>query len=344
MKTVWNTSGGRTSRSDRVDILVTQPEVTVDFCSSEEAGATSDANSAAVVARIVMNPHMAKRLAEALARAIGKHESIFGSIDEEALAGGKLLLSLIRDLGVPHGYEYSFKMCEGLVLPNRFLITMDKAALGAEYQRRVIELCTKLRAPASFLEAIDRSISEARMLHFGFEASEKGGMHKVYLEFPLSSLTEPTLLHRSYKWDPIHPEKHVVGKYVRYPLLSYEETSERLRDLLSECRKPGAFETADEFLRLAMPRLEGSFHYLEVTEEGTPRKSFDVNLYSASLTMGDIRPLLLRMAERYALNIEEFRARLGSIEKTRFGHLTGGIDREGKDFFTIHFGVEPRRR
>jgi hypothetical protein len=291
-----------------------------------------------------MNPAMAKRLAETLADVVGKHESAYGSIDEEALAGGKLLLGLVRDLCVPHGFEYSFKMCEGLLLANRFLITMEKASLGEDYRRRVIELCAKLRAPASFLEAMDRSISEACMLHFGFEASEKGGLHKVYLEFPLPTLTEPTLLHTSYKWDPLRPERHTIGRYVRYPLLSYEETTERVRDLLAECRRPGAFEIADEFLRLAMPRLKKSFHYLEVTEEGTLRNSFDVNLYSASLTMGDLRPLLLRMAARYSLSMEDFSARLDSVQKTKFGHLTGGIDRDGRDFFTIHFGVQPRRR
>ena len=135
---------------------------------------------------------------------------------------------------------------------------MGKASLGKDYQRRVLELCTKLRAPASFLEAIDRSISEAYMLHFGFEASEKGGMHKIYLEFPLPALTEPTLLHTSYKWDPLRPERHTIGRYVRYPLLSYEETTERVRDLLAECRRPGAFEIADEFppARHAPPQEE----------------------------------------------------------------------------------------
>ena len=95
MKTVWNTSGGRTSRSDRVDIMVTRPEVTLDFCFSGETGDAPEADSAPVVARVVMNPHMAKRLAGTLAEALGKHERVYGSIDEEALAGGKLLLGLV---------------------------------------------------------------------------------------------------------------------------------------------------------------------------------------------------------------------------------------------------------
>jgi hypothetical protein len=344
MKTVWNKSEGRTSQSDGANILVTKSEITVDFCSFEEARDAADAESASVVARIVMNPHMTKRLAGTLVEVLRKHESLYGSIDEKSLAGGKLLHDMVRDLGVPHGIEYSFKMCEGVLLADRFLITLGKDSLGPDYQRRVMELGKKLRAPAAFLEAMEGSISKAHMLHFGFEGSEKGGMHKVYLEYPLSTLTTPTLLHTSYKWDPIRPQRRAIGSYVRHPLLSYDETAARLRDLLAGCRKPGAFEIADEFLRLAMPRLKKSFHYLEVTEEGTPRRSFDVNFYSASLTMSEIRPLLLRLAERYCLSVEEFGARLDSVEKKKFGHLTGGIDREGRDFFTIHFGVKPRRR
>jgi len=344
MKTVWKTAGGLTSRSDRVDILVTKPEITVDFCDSEAFGGAPDADSAPVVARIVMTPQMVKRFAGTLANVVGKHESLYGSIDERALAGGKLLYDLIGELCVPHGYEYSFKMSAGTLLADRFLITMDKASLGEEYRRKVIELCTKLRAPDVFLEAMNRSLSEARILHFGFESSEKGGMHKVYLEYPLPVPAKPALAHTSYKWDPIHPERHAIGTYLRYPVLCYEDTAERVRNLLAGCSKPGAFEMADEFLRLVMPRLKENYHYMEVTDEGTPRKSFDVNFYGASILMGELRPLLLRMAERYCLPMEDFSARLDSIAKTRFGHLTGGIDREGRDFFTVHFGVQARRR
>jgi len=344
MKTNWITSGGRSSHSDRVDILATQPEIALDFRCTEAAGNAPDADPAPIVARIIVNPHMAKRLAGALADTIAEHERAYGSIDEEAIAGGKLLLGLIRELGVPHGFEYSFKMCDDLLMANRYLVTMEKTSLGDNCQKRVIELCAKLRAPQTLLESIGHSISAARMVHFGFEASEKGGMHKVYLEYPLSALARPTLLHASFKWDPLHPERRALGSYVRHPLLTYEEVMERLRELFQGCREPEALETADQFLQLAMPRLEGSFHYLEVTEEGTPRKSFDVNLYSASLTMGDIRPLLLPLAARYRLSVEDFGARLDAIATRRFGHLTGGIDREGRDFFTIHFGVEPRRQ
>jgi hypothetical protein len=340
MKTVWNPSGGRTCRADRVDVLVTRPEITLEFCDSGETGGISNAEPAPIVARIVVNPHMVKRLARVLAETVQKNEDVRERFDDEEMVGGKLLHDLVRGLGVPHGYEYSFKMCEELLLANRFLITLNKKMLGEDYRRKVIELCKKLRAPASFLEAMDASIAKARLLHFGFEASEKGGMHKVYLEFPLPTLTEPTLVHTSYKWDPLHAKRHAVGTYVRYPLLSYDDTAERIQGLLAGCQRAGAFEIVDYFLRLAMPRLKESFHYMEVTEEGNPRNSFDVNFYSAFLTMGDIRPLLLRVAERYSLASKEFSARLDSVAKSRFGHLTGGIDREGRDFFTFHFGVE----
>jgi hypothetical protein len=42
--------------------------------------------------------------------------------------------------------------------------------------------------------------------------------------------------------------------------------------------------------------------------------------------------------------MEDFSARLDTVARKRFGHLTGGIDRDGRDFFTIHFGVKPRQQ
>lgn len=49
MKTEWNTSGARTSRSDSINILVSKPEVTLDFCFSRETGDAPDENSAPVI-------------------------------------------------------------------------------------------------------------------------------------------------------------------------------------------------------------------------------------------------------------------------------------------------------
>lgn len=340
MKMIWNHSKGRTYRADRVDILVTREEVNLDFSFSGTSGKAPDSP----VSRVVVNPYMAKRLATALDQAIKKHENAYGSIDSDPLAGAKYLLDLIRDLHVPHGFEYSFKTCERLLLANRFLVTMHKDSLGEDYRDKVLAICAETRAPDAFMEAIEEKLAAAWMLHFGFEGSEKGGMHKVYLEFPLPAVSEPTLLHLSYKWDPVHPERCAVGRYIRYPLVAYEELAGRIRELLEECHRPGAFEIADAILRLAVPHVLNSFHYLEVSEEGNPRRSFDVNLYAANLTMGDIRPQLLSMAERNSLRMDEFCKSLDTVSNRKFGHLAGGIDREGRDFFTIHFGVVHRGR
>ena len=37
---------------------------------------------------------------------------------------------------------------------------------------------------------------------------------------------------------------------------------------------------------------------------------------------------------------EEFDILYDRVKKKTFGHLTGGINREGKDFLTIYHGVE----
>jgi hypothetical protein len=358
-----DTSIGRTLHSDSVAISATREEIDMVFEPSSDSEISVADETGAVSTRIILNPFTAKRLARALSRAIIRYEEEFAPIPEESTAPGstdhrrmegltaaeirmkgkaEALLALIQDLHVPHGFEYSFKVGEGLFLPHRFLVSLDKSTLGAGYREKLLAFCAGAGMAEDSMAIIGRDCTAAWMVHIGFEASEKGAMYKIYLEFPLTTVNKPTLVHRSCKWDPDREERRAVAEYVRYPLLSYEQVMERIEGVFSGGGQSGAVGLSEALLRLVMPRLTDQFHYLEVKEEGNPRYSFDVNLYSAKLTMGDIRPWLHDLGRSFAVPDGEFREFIGNAEKRRFGHLTGGIDREGRDFFTIHFGVEPR--
>ena len=45
---------------------------------------------------------------------------------------------------------------------------------------------------------------------------------------------------------------------------------------------------------------------VETSEEGNPRKSFDINLYKSELTMADIDPLLRGLGRHYGLPDEQW--------------------------------------
>jgi len=97
---------------------------------------------------------------------------------------------------------------------------------------------------------------------------------------------------------------------------------------------------AKSILGMAPFRSIDDMHYLEVEEEGNPRKSFDINAYKAHLHLEELAPVLTDLARRYSIPQQKFQDLMGDISGKIFGHLSGGIDRSGRDFFTIHYGVE----
>jgi hypothetical protein len=81
--------------------------------------------------------------------------------------------------------------------------------------------------------------------------------------------------------------------------------------------------------------------YLEVSEEGNPRRSFDVNLYKAGLRLRELEGCLAPVFAHYRPPQAPLRLLLGQLDKA-FGHVAGGLDREGRDFLTLYYGMHGR--
>jgi hypothetical protein len=80
--------------------------------------------------------------------------------------------------------------------------------------------------------------------------------------------------------------------------------------------------------------------YLEVTEEGSPRTSFDINVYKAGHRVQEMHALLLKAMQHYAVPPAHFDSLYERIKTERFGHLAGGVDRHGREFMTVYYGVK----
>ena len=99
-----------------------------------------------------------------------------------------------------------------------------------------------------------------------------------------------------------------------------------------------------------MPQLAGSrtrpgeILYFEASEEGNPRNSFDINMYWANLQMAEIYPMLLNIARHYFIDLEQFEELYEGVKTQKFGHLSGGTDREGRDFLTVYFSEKGSSR
>jgi hypothetical protein len=146
------------------------------------------------------------------------------------------------------------------------------------------------------------------------------------------------------KWDPSDPSRCVLSAYYWYHGLTVSDVLGQLARIYDDPARAESFAVARNIALLAAERVgpEG-VRFLEVVEEGNPRRSFDLNLYPAGLTVGDVLPQLSTIVSNFAIAAGLFESLLEELRPHAVGHLAGGIHRAGEDFFTVYHGVQEGR-
>jgi hypothetical protein len=216
--------------------------------------------------------------------------------------------------------------------------------MGSNANARILSLCGELRMPAAFLERVRETVPQSRAVHFGFEQGETAQLYKVYLEVgapPGESTPEPRLLHVGLKWDIHDPGRRAVTEYILHPRISAAAINRRLALLYEHCAGGEGLEIARALVSLAVRRMPAeALQYLEVSESGNPRSSYDLNAYDAGFRLRDLYPLLIRLCQLHSIEAEVFASLYVRIEDRAFGHLAGGLHRDGTGFSTVYYGVE----
>jgi hypothetical protein len=266
--------------------------------------------------------------------------SVHDPMQSSAHAG--LLHQLVEDLQAPYGYERSLRMTAGALLANRYLLTLTKQSIPSDPDATVLALCRRLAMPDNLLATAAQHVGAAKFIHFGYEEDEATRLYKVYLEFSPDPQTAGAhvLLHRAFKWDIANPARHVETHYVLHPQLSVAQILGRLGEVYRG--NTAARDIAQGVVALAAARPGHEMSYLEVNEEANRRRSFDLNVYDAGLFVRDLEPVLSRMAEHFAIPRALFEPLYEQTKDLRFGHLAGGVHRQGQDFFNLYYGVERR--
>jgi hypothetical protein len=309
--------------------------------------------------RIVLTPSLAKELAGTLVRAVRAQEQLSGgdnatpagsiesaAREEDAPAAARPLLGLVGSLGVGYGFEKSFKMTPGALRDDRLILGVrTRLARPSAF----LEVCRRIGMPADYLAQFESRLPEANTAGFGFEGDEHGGVYKAYLEFwdalwqrvqrePRNSA--PALLFLGFKWGVKGASRRALARYTCHPLLSVRRILRRLDALYADRPESPSRQAAREILARAASRVSGdSFVYVEAEEEGNPRRSFDLNLYKARLRVGDLQPPLQALAERYGVT-PSLGNLMGEAGARPFGHLSGGVGRDGRDFLTVYYEIE----
>jgi hypothetical protein len=263
------------------------------------------------------------------------------------------LHAVTRSLGVPYGHERSIKLRRHATLANRFLLTIARDDLGPTAVDRVLDACRQLEMPDEFLDAVAAQGPPANMIHFGFEEEAAGRAHyKVYLEREAAFATamtsapaggEPFVLHHAFKWNVADGADRAVARYVCHPRLARQAMLQRIAAVYAGRPGRAPWHLVCELVTAAARRVpEEAIMYLDVTEDGTDRRSFDVNVYRAGLPVESLAPFFDRLADHFQLRAAAVAEAFAAVLGLQLGHVAGGIDRHGRDFFTIYFGVEGR--
>lgn len=260
-------------------------------------------------------------------------------------ASARRLLDCLRAERLAHGREDSLKASAGQLLTDRVMFGVRTRQLAPQSLSRILDA---LAMPARLATSLRAALPGADVVLFGAETSAAECQYKVYLEFweqvrqqvlQTGSAT-PRLLNLGFKWRA-GAEDGRIARYTCFPLLDTRACIQRLTTLYADAIGPTACDLAAHLVRhCAAQRPGASFIYLEAEEEGTPRRSFDINLYKAEQTLADIRPWLEALGRHFTLPEPAVAEVIAHVGSCALGHLSGGLDRRGQDFLTVYYEIE----
>ena len=263
------------------------------------------------------------------------------------------ILTLFRNMGQLNtqiDFEHSFKAVGGHLFADRFLLGFNRRETGASGDESIASICANIGMPQELLGSFSRALGDANQIYFGVEKNAHTLLYKAYLEYrdkiegeigDGSAGGDSFRLFTGFKWDAFSPSRQAITFYDWYPALSIEEIHERLQTTLEPTQHSELLDVVQGITRRAAQKTSHyDIQYLEVSEDGNPRRSFDINIYKSGLRLEDLCPYLLRALRQCDISFDRFDVLYQRIKNERFGHLAGGIDRENNDFMTVYYGVK----
>lgn len=260
-------------------------------------------------------------------------------------SAGRRVLDAALGLRAPLRIERSVKLVPGRLLTERFLASLPVGALGPDPSDGLGAIAARLGVPDRLRDDLFATLGACDNVHLGCEDGEDGSVCKLYLEFAgaarrarADGAAEP-LVYLAAKWAPEHERGSALSRYVWRRGNGRGEVARALEDISGE-----RHDSPSRALGLAaLDRVgEGEVMLLEVKDDGHKRRSFDLNLYDAGLTVRDLDSPIAAAAEALGVDRGEAADVFGAVARESLGHIAGGVGRDGRDFATVYFGVTER--
>ncbi len=265
---------------------------------------------------------------------------------------GNLLVQEAAQLGTSFGFEPSVRFSNGRLSLNRFLITVTCDAMGTDRCQWLDGFMRRTAMPMDWWAEIEQSIPTAAFIHFGFEEGQDDLLYKFYLEHTIQARTngyaagQSVPLYTGYKWSVVRPDRQYVTDYRWYPDIPWTDVWNRLQELLNpgHLANESASSPAWELIESLWPSLIASDDWTprltEVTEACSPRRSYDLNVYDATVQLQDLRSMILQLGRRFDIGEEHVESWLCTCPTRLLGHIAAGRQRNGSDFVTLYYGAQ----
>lgn len=234
------------------------------------------------------------------------------------------LHNALAGLEPPFIKEHSVKAKGGVLNPGRCLISVPRRQLGPGPKEVLRQICTDLGAPPSALARIDPFQGAATQIHFGLEPRGQSRVHKCYLEFTDDTTPVHGLVFLAIKWD--EAGRVAVSRYQNKPKFDLPV----LQDLVTTGQIDAAVgNILADFISL------GAVRVLEVVDETSARRSFDLNMSGLGYRLCDQHDRLWQLLGQS----DEARDYLADHADDWLGHVAAGIGADGLAFTTLYHGA-----
>ncbi len=225
--------------------------------------------------------------------------------------------------------------------PRRALVSIPTVSLTKNAATECLQICRAMRMPEHFYEVVSRMMSAAVFVHFGFEAAQDLRIGKFYLQKAVSENSNQGLEFLGFKWPIQCAAKCVVTRYHR-------RTVERIESLIPLLLQPlpashagilePLYERVLNSFAAAMPDEDplSRVRLLEVTEEGSNRRSWDLNVYDLEQNVSCLADLLPDCLRALGFPSQGLQSWLKYSKDTTLGHLAAGMSRSQQPFLTIY--------
>jgi hypothetical protein len=256
------------------------------------------------------------------------------------------LLEWAASRTLSYGIERSVRFQLDVFENRRALFSFSLHGIGRDAVKEVLTVCHAMHAPERLQQSIMRFISAAAFVHFGFECAGTTMIGKCYLELPppdpQSKATSGRLQFLGFKWSMNDNSVAVVTRYRALFLTDWNAATEIMLANTGNALRP-VMQAFMDTVHAHEPSPPSLPTLLEIAEEGSGRRSYDLNVYDRGISLSMIAEPLQAATKILQLKSDIVRDWQQQNADSAIGHIATGLSRDQQSFCTIYYGMQSDR-